>query len=145
MGRRLQVAMIICAVVVVTSIISHGIIRWLRIETTFGGYWVTGPGDAKLHAFMAGSSLAGDGLSWTKIGVPLNARIGGWAVAGSSPVEWERFQGRASVDKLTILVVSAYDLNEYFLCDFRAQVVPLGQTISDLWQSAKTGLSASAS
>ena len=119
----------------IAAAISHGLIAWLGIETTFGGYWVTGPGDRQPSAFMAGSSLAGDGLSWKQIGDVLNTRIGGWSVAGSSPAEWELFQSRAGQANLTFLVVSPYDLNEYLLSDFRAEVVPLTQTIKDLWQS----------
>jgi hypothetical protein len=34
-----------------------------------------------------------------------------------------------------IIGVDVYDLNEYHLCDTRANVVPLAQTIQDLWQS----------
>jgi hypothetical protein len=34
-----------------------------------------------------------------------------------------------------IIGVSAYDLNEHQLCDSRAHIVPLGQTIKDLWHS----------
>ena len=59
----------------------------------------------------------------------------GWGLAGSSPSEWERFQYLETHTNLTILVVSSYDLNEYFLSDYRAQVVPLAQTIEDLWQT----------
>jgi len=55
-------------------------------------------------------------------------------VAGSSTSEWEQFQHRATQANLTILVVSPYDLNENFLCDFRAELVPLRQTVKDLWQ-----------
>ena len=34
-----------------------------------------------------------------------------------------------------IIGVDVYDLNEYHLCEGRANVVPLAQTILDLWQS----------
>lgn len=135
MSRRWQLVIIVCTVVSITAITSHSIIAWLRIETTFGGYWVTGPGNHRPLASMAGSSLAGDGLSWRQIGDALNLKIGGWGIAGSSPSEWERFEGLAAKTSVTFLVVSVYDLNEYWLCDFRAEIVPLGQTIKDLWKS----------
>lgn len=135
MHRRLEFVIILFMVAMVTTIISHSTIAWLKIRTSFGGYWTIGPGDDKPSVFMAGSSLAGDGLSWGRIGDVLNLRIEGWGVAGSSPCEWEYFQPLAKQTKLTILVVSPYDLNENFLCDFRAEVVPLRQTMKDLWQS----------
>ena len=134
-GRRLQLVIIICIVASVAAFISHSIIAWLGIETTFGDHWVTGPGDGKPSVFMAGSSLAGDGLSWARISDVLNLRIEGWGVAGSSPCEWERFQRQAKGTKLTFIVVSPYDLNEHFLSDFRADIVPLGQTFKDLRDS----------
>lgn len=126
---------IISVVVAITAIISRSITASLGIETTPSGYWVTGPGAGRASVFLAGSSLAGDGLAWKEISDVLNLRIEGWGVAGSSPSEWERFQHLATQAKVTVLVVSSYDLNEYFLSDFRAEVVPLGQTIKDLRQS----------
>jgi hypothetical protein len=122
-------------VALIGAIISHSIIAWLGIETSFGGHWVIGPGDGKPSIFVAGSSLAGDGLSWVRISEVLNLRIEGWGVAGSSPCEWERFQHQAKETQLTFIVVSPYDLNEHFLCDFRAEIVPLRQTFKDLWDS----------
>jgi hypothetical protein len=58
-----------------------------------------------------------------------------WFVAGSSPCEWQELQSRAPDAKLTIVGVSAYDLNEYFLSDYRPEIIPLSQTIRDLIQS----------
>ena len=135
MKARLQFVIIMCAVATITAIVSHSFVSWLRIETRSGGYWSVGRETARQSAFLAGSSLAGDGLSWRKISDELNLRIEGWGVAGSSPCEWEQFQQLATQTKLTILVVSPYDLNEYFLSDFRADVVPLRQTINDLLDS----------
>jgi hypothetical protein len=135
MTRRSQLLVIICTVIAIVAIISHSIIAYLKIETSFGGHWVAGPEGGRHSVFLAGSSLAGDGLFWGEIGNVLDLRIEGWGVAGSSTSEWERFQQRATHAKLTIIVVSPYDLNENFLCDFRAEVVPVGQTIEDLWQS----------
>ncbi len=65
----------------------------------------------------------------------LGVGIENWFVAGSSPSEWDPLQRRASSARLTFIVVSAYDLNENFLCDYRASVVPLDESIRDLWRS----------
>lgn len=123
------------AVVFITVFLSHMITVWLKIETVPGGYWVIGPGEGKAPVYMAGSSLARDGISWPVIAEKLNHRIEGWGLAGSSPSEWEYFQDREAHTTLALFVVSIYDLNEYFLSDYRAYVVPLTQTLQDLRQS----------
>jgi len=134
-NRRVKLLIIVFAVITLTAVISHGIVRWMKIETTSGNHWVIGSESRKPSVFMAGSSLAGNGLSWSHIADVLNVSIEGWAVAGSSPSEWEIFQHKASHNRLTVLVVSAYDLNEYILSDFRAELVSTRQTIKDLWNS----------
>jgi hypothetical protein len=132
-GRRFIVMM--CAISIITAIVSHSIVWWLRIEIRSGGYWNIGQEEGRETAFVAGSSLAGDALALRKVREKLNLNIEGWGVAGSSPSEWEQFQYRASHAKSTIIVVSAYDLNEYIFSDFRADVVPLKQSVNDLWES----------
>jgi len=57
-----------------------------------------------------------------------------WPVAGGSPAEGEVFQERAPHATRTFIVVSAYDLNENWLCDFHADIVPLSETIRNLRQ-----------
>lgn len=135
MNRRFQLVIVICASVSFASILSHSLIAWLKIGTSFGKYWIVGPEESELSAFMAGSSLAGDGFSWRRISAVLSMRIEGWGVAGSSPSEWELFQDLSTQAGLSIFVVSAYDLNDHFISDFLSEVVPLKQTIRDLWQS----------
>jgi len=132
MNRKWQLVTILCVVALITAVVSHSTTSWLRIETAPGGYWVIGPGSGRASVFMAGSSLAGDGIAWPEIANQLNLRIEGWGVAGSSPSEWERFQQLETHTNLAILVVSPYDLNEYFLSDHYPQVVPLLQTLKDL-------------
>jgi hypothetical protein len=135
MNQRWQLVTIICVVALITAFISHCLVAWLKIRTEPGGYWSVGPTVGKASAFLAGSSLAGDGIAWSQIAERVNLRIEGWGVAGSSPSEWERFQRLEKRTNQTILVVSAYDLNEYCLSDFHAQVVPLAQAVEDLWRS----------
>jgi hypothetical protein len=130
--RRLQLVAIISTVVAVTAIVSHILIIWFKIETSPSGHWIIGSGGGSPSTFMAGSSLAGDGLEWSRIANELHLRIQGWGVAGSSPCEWEPFQHIATQIKLTFIVISPYDMNEYFLSDFRADLVPLIQSIEDL-------------
>jgi hypothetical protein len=87
------------------------------------------------QVFCAGSSLLQFALSWPEISEILGQGIESWGMAASTPSEWEAFQNLASSANLMIIGVDVYDLNEYHLCDTRANVVPLVQTIQDLWQS----------
>lgn len=135
MNQKWELVAILCIVVLITSVITHGLTTWLKIETAPGGFWVAGPDSGRPSVFMAGSSLASDGISWGRIAQGVNLRIEGWGVAGSSPSEWERFQQLEAHITQTILVVSPYDLNEYFLSDHHALVVPLTQVLRDLWIS----------
>jgi hypothetical protein len=96
---------------------------------------------------LHGSSIAYDGLNWNRIAKDFRGSIESWATAGSSPVEWEVHHSRSPQAEYTLVVVSAYDLNEYWLCDFRADIVPLRQALLDLsecgddWQLCKRILS----
>jgi hypothetical protein len=134
-ARKRQLTLILVAVVAVASAVSHGLVAWLKIETTSGHAWQIGPPQSKTVAYLAGSSLSGDAIAWNQVRDALDLRLGGWGVAGSSPWEWEAFQKKASDSKLQFLVVSPYDLNEEFLCDFHADVVSPAATIQDLWNS----------
>jgi hypothetical protein len=135
MSRPRELLVIICAVVLITSFASHAVMAWLKIETTYGTHWIIGRDYPNRSAFLAGSSLAGDGIAWGPVSDTLKRPFEGWGVAGSSPSEWERFQDLATDSGMTVIVVSPYDLNEQFLSDFRADIVPLRQTAVDLWQS----------
>lgn len=134
-SRKLQLVVILSSATVMVSICSHLLVAWLKIETRTGTPWSVGPSNGKPMAFMAGSSLAGDGISWKRISIGLDQKIGGWGVAGASPCEMEVFQRKAPDTKTTFIVVSAYDLNEASLSDFRADVVPLSNTIKELFSS----------
>jgi hypothetical protein len=97
--------------------------------------------------FCAGSSLLQFGLSWPEISETIGQGIENWGVGGSTPIEWEVSQSVASSTNFMIIGVSAYDLNEQHLCDARADLVPIMQTIQDLrqtgadWERANRSLS----
>src|SRR5438132_1952476 len=102
---RLQLALVLCATTAVTATVSHVGVAWLKIETTTGKSWEIGPPEAKPPGFMAGSSLAADGINWGQVSTQIDQRIMGWGVGGSSPWEWEPFQRKAPEVTLTFLVV----------------------------------------
>ena len=135
-GKRwLQLALVLLVTVAVTTVASHLVVGSLGIRTGAIGYKLLAIGKSPPFALAEGSSLMIDGLSWKRIGEKFSQGIETWFVAGSSPSEWAVLQRRASNAPLNFIVVSAYDLNENFLCDYRAAVVPLDESIKDLWQS----------
>jgi hypothetical protein len=76
--------------------------------------------------------LADYGISWEKISTQLNMEIRVWGIAGSSPFEWEQFQKQVPEARTTFIVVSAVDLDEALISDFRAAIVPFGHTVKTL-------------
>ena len=127
--------LVLCSCVALTAIASHLVCNYLRIRVGAVGYKLLAKGNQRPFALAEGSSLMLDGLSWNRISNAFGQGIENWFVAGSSPCEWEPLQHRSSNARLTFIVVSAYDLNEYFLCDYRAEVVSLNQSIKTLWKS----------
>ena len=127
-----NLAVILCIAMGIGSATTHTLIHWLKIRATYGGYHHYGPQDQKALTILHGSSLAYDGLDWGQISEILGGAIESWATPGSSPSEWEVQHQRSPQVNRAIIVISPYDLNEYFLCDFRADIVPLGRTIRDL-------------
>lgn len=131
-SRVKQLAFVLAAAVALASAGSHLLVRWLKIETRTGQPWSVGSTNGKPMAFMAGSSLAGDGISWSRVAARIEQRIGGWGVAGASPYEMELLQRRMPEATWTFIVISAYDMNEASLSDFRADVVPAGHALREL-------------
>jgi hypothetical protein len=135
MNPKLKLLLILAAALATTAAGSHGLVHWLRIRTGGIGYNFWSERDGKRTALVEGSSLMLEGLSWKRISMRIGTGIENWFVAGSSPSEWEVLQKRSPKANQTFIAISAYDLNENFLCDSRSEVVPLDQTIKDLWQS----------
>ncbi len=133
-NRGLEFAFILVLVVTVCAATSHLAIDRLKIGALPVGYHHYGAAGEKAVAVLFGSSLAYDGLDWRKISEAQGEPIESWATPGSSPAEWEVHQSRSPNATRAFVVVSAYDLNEYWLCDFRADIVPLMVTLRDLWQ-----------
>ena len=134
MSRRLQFVLTLCVVVTICSGVSHFAAHQLGIFSDYGVPQDYGPADQKALTILHGSSLAYSGVDWEQISVVTGGRIQSWATAGSSPAEWEVLNRRSPQTNRAFIVVSAYDLNEYWLCDFRADIVPFVQTVQDLWR-----------
>ncbi len=132
MKAWLRLALIVLAATAIASFASHAAVHWLKIRAGYGGYQRYGPEDQHATTVLHGSSLAYDGIDWSRISQVLGGAIESWATAGSSPAEWEYQRVRSPTVRRAIIVVSPYDLNEYWLCDFRADIVPVAAAIRDL-------------
>ncbi len=132
MNSWLKLSVIIFIAMGIASVTSYAVIHWLKIRATYGSYQHYGSKDQKALIILHGSSLAYDGLDWRLISEMLGGAIESWATPGSSPSEWEIQHKQSPQINRTIIVVSPYDMNEYFLCDFRADIVPLWRTIQNL-------------
>ncbi len=136
MKKKLELGLIFCSAIVIASAISHVMVRELGIRTGGIGYKLLGESEeGKTLAVAQGSSLMVEGLAWRQISKTMEVGIENWFVAGSSPSEWEVLSSRSDSAPITFVAVSAYDLNENFLCDYRAEVVPISRTVRDLWHS----------
>lgn len=147
MKRSRQLAFVLIVTVMIAAMGSHLLASWLRIKTTASETFTFGKSNGKPPAFRSGSSLSDYGISWPQISTQLDLEIKAWGVAGGSPYEFEQFQKQVPEARTTFIVVSAYDLDEAMICDFRAAIVPLGQTIQMLrqthtdWKDSKSALS----
>jgi hypothetical protein len=132
---KAQFLFVVCLALVVASVFNHLAAIWIKLpHHEKAVYRRIGPQNGP-QVFCAGSSLLQFALSWPEISEILGQGIESWGIAGSTPSEWEAFQNLATSSNLMIIGVDVYDLNEYHLSDPRASVVPLVQTIQDLWQS----------
>jgi hypothetical protein len=125
-------ALIVCTATAIGAIASHAAMHWLKIRSGYAGYQHYGPQDEEARTILYGSSLAYDGIDWGEVSQVRREGIESWATAGSSPSEWEAQHQLPPKMNRAFIVVSTFDLNEYWLCDFRADVVPLGNAIRDL-------------
>lgn len=125
---------VVCSALLIAIAFNYLVAFWIKLPNHTPVYRRIGP-DTGPQVFCAGSSLLQFGLSWPEVSKTLDHGIESWGVAASTPSEWEVFQNLAKNTNLMILGVDVYDLNEYHLCEGRANVVPLSQTILDLWQS----------
>jgi hypothetical protein len=94
--------------------------------------FVFGKADGQPPAFKAGSSLSDYDIDWNVIAADTHTEILAWGVAGGSPYEFEQIQKKVPQARTTYIVISAYDMDEANVTEFRAAVVPLSETIKSL-------------
>jgi hypothetical protein len=134
LAPRTQVMLVVSTAVAIAAAASHFVAAWLGLPTPTATYRRIGPTNGP-QVFCAGSSVVQFGISWPEVSNALGQGIENWGLGGSTPNEWEQTQRLSTNTNLMIMGLSLHDLNEYFLCDSRANVVPISQTIRDLWDS----------
>jgi hypothetical protein len=133
---KAQLLFVVCMALVIAIVFNYLTAFWIKLPRhTAMELRRIGP-ETGPQVFCAGSSLLQFAFSWPEVSDALNQGIENWGMAASTPSEWEASQNLANNTNLMIIGIDVYDLNEYHLCEGRANVVPLGQTISDLWQSS---------
>lgn len=132
MQQKARFCIIVFTSVALAAIVSHVAAAHFGLQTGKPTYRRIGPTEGP-QVLCAGSSLVQFGLSWPEVSKTFGQGIECWAVAGSSPEIWEVSQRLATNANATIIGVSVYDLNEHRLSDSRAHLVPLAQTVKDLW------------
>lgn len=132
MNRSRQLALVLIVATLIAAMGSHWVASWLKVKTTAAQAFTVGKQNGNPPAFLAASSVGGYAISWELISTQLDMQIKVWGIAGGSPYEFEQFQKRVPEARTTFIVVSTYDLDEALICDFRAAIVPIGQTIETL-------------
>jgi len=130
--RISNLLVVVCVVFIFTAAISHLTARWVGFDKAKATYRRIGPISGP-QIFCAGSSLLQFGLDWQNVSDRFGRGVENWGVGNSSPEIWEISQQLATNSDLMIIGLSVYDLNEYHLCDSRASLVPLRQSIQDFW------------
>ncbi|MFO1313546.1 MAG: hypothetical protein U1F41_15940 [Burkholderiales bacterium] len=131
-NQWLTFTLVIVLATAVASLASHVAVWSLGIKTRYGKMQSYESNNRGTVALLHGSSIAYDGIDWSRVASALGGRIESWATAGSSPSEWEYFDRSIAGATETIIVVSAYDLNEHWLSDYRAAIVPFGDAMRDM-------------
>ena len=133
MSRRKQLLVIILTVLTLTSALDHLIAWQFRIMAKAGNQLQFGNTASPRLAFAAGSSLAFYGIAWNDVAELVHAKILSYAVPGGSVREMEVLFRRQPAATRTFIGISAYDINEHHISDFRAQLVPFTEEVGNLW------------
>lgn len=142
-----QFAVVLVAATTIATLGSHLLADWVNLKTTISEPLVFGDPNGRPPAFRSGSSLSDYGINWNTIASQTHTEILAWGVAAGSPYEFEQFQKKVPEAQTTYIVISAYDMDEANISDFRAALVPLSETINSLmaihasWSYSKRAIS----
>jgi hypothetical protein len=135
MARRPRFIWIVFAAVLLASVGTRLAVRWAGLETTPIRQWTIAATNQHAPVLAMGSSFAFFGIDFTQVARQQHSPVICRSAASASPAELEQLIPAGLDPQLTMIAVSYYDLNEQILGDFRADIVPLRQSVSDLVQS----------
>jgi hypothetical protein len=135
MTRSRQLVLVLMVATVLAAAGSHLVASWLKVRTVATHAYSIGEPNGNPPAFLAASSVGGYAISWELISTQLDTQIKTWGIAGGTPCEFEQFQKRVPEAQTTFIVVSTYDLDDALICDFHANIVPVGRTIQALLEA----------
>lgn len=131
-----QLVWLVLATVVLAAVGSHAAMRVLGIrEENPIRRWTVSAGQTSAPALMLGSSLTYLALSLSNVSAQLQQPLECRWIPSASTCELEGFIPEVPGATTTVISVSLYDQNERILCDYRSEIVPLAQTVRDLWDS----------
>jgi len=133
--RRIHLIIVFVSTMVLSSISSH-LIHWvLEVPNDSSRSWSYGIKPESDTIAALGSSLLFSALSTKEISAKLSRPVRNCWVVSASPCELEPIAAGCSAASLFLIGISIYDQNEYILSDFRSELVPLRQSVADLWSS----------
>ena len=132
MSRGRQLLVVLAAVLVLCSALSHALIWLLGIRTDVIDRGSIQPDAAGPPVLVTGSSLTFFGVSWQQAAKALQRPLLTRSVGGASPCELEPLLREVPQARCLIIGVSIFDLNESSLAESRPALVPFGQTLRDL-------------
>jgi hypothetical protein len=133
--RRNRLLLISLLAVGLVSVANWFLVRWIGLEIIPVRQWTIGSSHGKPPMVALGSSFTFFGIGLNEVAEKNQTQILCRSAASASPCELEQLYPRGAQPELAIIGVSAYDLNEQILGDFRAEIVPLTRSISDLVES----------
>lgn len=133
MSRKKQLVVILLATLVITSLVSHVVARAFHIRTLAVTPLSFGSTNQPVDGIVAGSSLMFYGVGWSEITKAMGTRMQGWAVPAGSVIEMEVLQAQVPAARVTFLGIGVSDLNENYVSDFRAEIVPMRSALTGLW------------
>ena len=135
MSRPKQLFLIIVVVLALAAVLDRFIAWQFKIFSVAGNELHFGDTTRPRIGFAAGSSLTFYGIAWNDVARAVDAHILSYAVPGGSVREMEVLYRKQPKAICTFIGISAYDINENHISNFRSQIVPFREEVANLWNA----------
>ncbi len=126
-----RLTLIAAAAIALSALVSHVAVRVLKLKVTMLQHRVFRAGEKPVGTTIFGSSTAFDGVAWKTVAGSLGDSLESWPVGGGSPLEWRAIQRRQPATGRVFVVVSPIDMDDHFLCEFRANLISIPEAVRD--------------